>query len=107
MSDNLTAETAANSRRVTRLTALMAGHGFTFLQVYGFYIDTVHGLAQPHLRAQVVSFGAGMMVGVMLAYAGLMVPDSRQMLRRVLEGASAALLIATWLFLGNAFVNMR
>ncbi len=107
MSDNLTAETAANSRRVTRLTALMAGHGFTFLQVYTFYVDTVQGLTMPHLRAQVVTFGAGMLLGVMLAYAGLMVPDSRPTLRRALEGASAALLVFTWVVLGNAFLNLH
>lgn len=107
MSDNFAAENAANSRRVTRLTALMAGHGFTFLQVYTFYVDTVQGLTMPHLRAQVVSFGLGMLVGVMLAYAGLMVPDSRPLLRRGLEGASAALLVFTWIVLGNAFLNLH
>jgi hypothetical protein len=30
---DFTGEAPANNRRVTRLTALMAGHGFTFLQV--------------------------------------------------------------------------
>lgn len=85
----------------------MAGHGLTFLQVYAFYVETVQGLARPNLRAQVVGFGAGMLVGVALAYAGLMVPDSRPRLRRVLEAASAALLVFTWLFLGNAFINMH
>lgn len=95
------------SQRITRLTALMAGHGLTFLQVYTFYVDTVQGLAMPHLRAQVVSFGAGMLIGVALAYAGLMVPDNRPVLRRCLEGASAVLLVLTWLFLGNAFLNLH
>jgi hypothetical protein len=107
LSDNFVAENAANSRRVTRLTALMAGHGFTFLQVYTFYVDTVQGLAMPHLRAQVVLFGAGMLLGVMLAYAALMVRDSRPTLRRALEAASALLLVLTWLVLGNAFLNLH
>lgn len=100
-------EAAANNRRVTRLTALMAGHGFTFLQVYTFYVDTVQGLAMPHLRAQVVTFGVAMLVGVALAYAGLVVPDGRPWARRVLEGASAALLLLTCFVLGNAFLNMH
>jgi hypothetical protein len=98
---------AANNRRITRLTALMAGHGFTFLQVYAFYVDTVQGLAMPHLRAQVVSFGAGMLIGVMLAYAGLMIPDTRPNVRRGVEAASGALLVFTWVVLGNAFLNLH
>ena len=108
MTDNEYGEAvAANNRRVTRLTALMAGHGFTFLQVYTFYVDTVQGLMMPHLRAQVVTFGVAMLAGVALAYACLVVPDGRPWARRVLEGASAALLLLTWFVLGNAFLNLH
>jgi hypothetical protein len=107
MTENAFTESAANNRRVTRLTALMAGHGFTFLQVYTFYVDTVQGLAMPHLRAQVVTFGAGMLLGVVLAYAGLLVPDTRAIMRRGLEAASGALLVFTWFVLGNAFLNLH
>jgi hypothetical protein len=48
-----------------------------------------------------------MLVGVALAYTGLVVPDGRPWARRVLEGASAAMLLLTWFVLGNAFLNMH
>ncbi|QGZ94453.1 hypothetical protein [Terricaulis silvestris] len=61
----------------------------------------------PHLRAQVVTFGVAMLAGVALAHAGLVVPDARPWTRRVLEGASGALLLLTWFVLGNAFLNLH
>lgn len=96
------------NQRITRLTALMAGHGLTFLQVYTFYTDVAQAYLHPHLRAQVVTFGAAMLIGVASAYIGLMVPDDkRPILRRGAEAVSAGLLVVTWIVLGNAFLNLH
>jgi hypothetical protein len=97
-----------NTRRVTRLTALMAGHGLTFLQVYSFYAEVARAYMHPHLRAQVVTFGAVMLVGIASAYAGLLFPeDKRPALRRGVEAVSAGLLVLTWIVLGNSFLNLH
>ncbi len=97
-----------NYQRTTRLTALMAGHGLTFLQVYTFYSEVAHAHSQPHLRAQVVVFGAAMLLGVSAAYLGLTIPDDqRPIVRRCLEVFSAALLVLELLLLGQTYLNLH
>jgi hypothetical protein len=96
-----------NAPSTTRLTALMAGHGLTFMQVYNFYMDIAQAVLHPHLRAQVVVFMAAMVIGIATAYLALAIPDTRPKLRRSLEILSAAILLSEWLVLGNAFLNMR
>lgn len=97
-----------NHRRTTRLTALMAGHGLTFLQIYTFYSDVAHAYAVPHLRAQVITFGAAMLLGVSAAYLGLTIADEqRPLTRRALEIFSAGVLVIEWLILGNAYLNLH
>lgn len=97
-----------DGRRTTRLTALMAGHGLTFLQVYSFYSDVAQAHIHPHLRAQVVIFGAAMLIGVGAAYLALVISDDgRPILRRGLEIFSAGLLVLEWLVLGKAYLNLH
>lgn len=95
-------------RRTTRLTALMAGHGLTFLQIYTFYSEIAQAHTQPHLRAQVVIFGAAMLIGVSAAYLALTIPDDRRpFARRGLEIFSAAILVLEWVLLGRTYLNLH
>lgn len=97
-----------NTRRTTRLTALMAGHGLTYLQVYSFYVEIAQALMHPHLRGQLVFFGAVMVVGIAAAYASLAIPDDkRPITRRTFEVLSAALLVGEWLVLGHALLFLH
>lgn len=97
-----------NNHRITRLTALMAAHGLTFLQVYSFYMEVAQAVMQPHLRLQVVVFGVVMLVGVSAAYAGLMIKDDeRPLLRRGLEALSIFLLLSEWVVLGRAYLFLH
>jgi hypothetical protein len=96
-----------NAPRTTRLTALMAGHGLTFMQVYNFYLEIARAPLYAHLRAQVVIFMAAMVIGIACAYLALAIPESRPRLRRGLEIFSAAILLVEWLVLGNAFLNLH
>jgi hypothetical protein len=86
----------------------MAGHGLTFLQVYNFYSEIAQAHTQPHLRAQVVIFGAAMLLGVSAAYLGLTIPDDqRPIARRSLEILSAALLVLELFVLGRTYLNLH
>ena len=86
----------------------MAGHGLTFLQIYTFYSDVAQAHIHPHLRAQVVIFGAAMLLGVAAAYLALTIADDkRPILRRGLEILSAALLVLEWVVLGNTYLNLH
>ena len=91
--------------RATRLTALMAGHGVTFLQVYAFYTETL-GALTPERRAQLAVVMAVMIIGVAAAYLALALPERRGVLRRMLEAVSALLLLAMWVVLGLSIILM-
>ncbi len=95
------------SDRGTRLTALMAGHGLTFVQVYTFFVNDVHGLGNPRFRTQIAGFFVVMMVGVITSYASLALPDHRRNLRNGLEAFSAMFLIVIWIVLAYTMANMR
>jgi hypothetical protein len=97
-----------DNRRITRLTALMAGHGLTFLQIYSFYSEVAQAHLHAHLRAQVVIFGAAMLLGVAAAYLALTIPDDRRpIIRRGLEIFSASILILEWIVLGRTYLNLH
>lgn len=94
------------SERGTRLTALMAGHGLTFVQVYNFFVNDIGGLSNPRFRLQIAGFFVVMMVGVISAYASLALSENRRATRNGLEAFSAILLVVVWIALAYTLANM-
>ena len=95
------------SDRSTRLAALMAGHGLTFLQVYSFFVDELNGLGEPRFRALIVILFAVMIAGVVCAYAALAIPEHRARGVRIgLELVSALILLAEWAVLAVSILAM-